>query len=67
MLEELVFIVLVSIVCSTASASSQYATYNNHSLYFEIPNGWSVVKDLKDENDTQIVVQIMHPLSVSTF
>lgn len=37
-------------------APTPVTAYTNHSLDFKIPKGWSVVKDLEDNNDTQIVV-----------
>lgn len=41
---------------SIALASSPSKSYNNHSLSFEVPQNWSVVKDFQEGNDTQIVL-----------
>jgi hypothetical protein len=35
---------------------SPVTTYTNHSLNFKIPKGWNVVRDLENNDDTQIVV-----------
>lgn len=52
---------MILIGLSTASDlpsqnTSPNATYLNHSLCFEIPNGWKVIKDAQVDNDTQIVL-----------
>lgn len=51
---------LASITLAVSSPSKQTIihnrSYNNHSLSFEVPQNWSVVKDFQKGNDTQIVL-----------
>lgn len=53
-------LLLASITFAASSPSMQPITKNssyfNHSLSFEVPQNWSVVKDFKEGNDTQIVL-----------
>ena len=60
---ELLLISVIVLASITLAASSPYKqtitqnnSYKNHSLAFEVPQNWSVVKDLQEGNDTQIVL-----------
>jgi len=48
--------VFILIGLSLAAEQPKNLIYNNHSLCFEIPQNWSVIKDVQEGNDTQIVL-----------
>ena len=59
-----VLLVSALLLCSITSAASspfkqnamQNPSYKDHTLSFEVPQNWSVIKDHKEGNDTQVVL-----------
>ena len=47
---------LLILFIGVSSAVNQTTSYQNHSLSFEIPLGWNVVKDIQEENDHMILL-----------
>lgn len=52
----LALVLMILIGASSAIDQPKDLIYKNHSLSFEFPQNWSVVKDAQEENDTQIVL-----------
>jgi len=53
----LLALVLLTVTCILESCGQQQnETYSGHNLSFAIPEGWTVVKDVQNGNDTQIVL-----------
>ncbi|HOI69418.1 MAG TPA: hypothetical protein PLN41_06715 [Methanothrix sp.] len=56
-LKPIAALTLLTMTCILVSSGyQQNETYSGHNLSFAIPEGWDVVKDVQDGNDTQIVL-----------